>query len=68
MKVRSGELQRGWYRSNRFQQVNGDWFFITREVTEEGPFNSKQEAEQASSNYIHKKTSLLRAWVNSFFE
>jgi len=68
MKVRSGESQKSWYRSNRVQQVNGDWFFITREITEEGPFHSKQEAENASINYIHKKACLLRLWVNSLFD
>ena len=67
MKVRSGEKQKGWFRSNRFLQINGDWFFITREMTEEGPFYSKQEAENASINYITKKECMLRVWVDSLF-
>lgn len=52
MTVRSGENEKSWFRSDRFTHINDSWFFTTREMTEEGPFVSRQEAENALMLYI----------------
>lgn len=61
MTVRSGESNKSWFRSNRFSHVNDCWFFTTREMTEEGPFFSRQEAENALVLYIrHANDSFFK--------
>jgi len=52
MTVRIGEPDRTWYRSDRMMHVNDQWFFTTREMTQEGPFTSKNEAEMELNLYI----------------
>ncbi|WP_250656387.1 DUF6316 family protein [Alkalimarinus coralli] len=52
MAVRSGEKIKTWFRSDRFLCVNEKWFFITRELTQEGPFDSRGEAELELNLYI----------------
>lgn len=44
--VREGEPQKHWYRSDRFFQVDGVWFFATREGIDVGPFNSEADAKR----------------------
>ena len=52
MSVRTGETDKRWFRSERFTHVNDQWFFTTREMTEEGPFESKQDAAMELILYI----------------
>lgn len=52
MSVRTGELEKRWFRSERITHINDQWFFTTREFTEEGPFSSKQDAEMELLLYI----------------
>jgi len=53
MGFRSGEkTDKQWYRSERFMHVNDQWFFTTREMTQEGPYISKTDAEMESMLYI----------------
>jgi len=33
------------FQMDRFVQQNGEWFYITREGDERGPFESKEDAE-----------------------
>lgn len=40
------------FRSDRFCQINGLWYFMTREKTQEGPFQSRMEASQEVERYI----------------
>ena len=47
--VRAGEAQKQWYRSNRFFQVDGVWFFSTREGLDVGPFDSEKDARKHES-------------------
>ena len=44
--VRQGEAQKHWYRSERFFQVDGIWFFTTRENIDVGPYDSESEARR----------------------
>ena len=52
MSVRPGEAEKSWFRSERFMHVNDQWYFTTREMTEEGPFSSRQDAEMELLLYI----------------
>ena len=40
------------FRSNRFFQNGGRWYFETREGTVEGPFTEKTDAERHLEAYI----------------
>jgi hypothetical protein len=44
--VRHGEEHRNWYRSDRFFQVEGVWFFSTREGIDVGPYGYEAEARK----------------------
>ena len=59
MDVRTGEADKRWFRSERFTHVNDEWFFTTREFTEEGPFSSKQDAEMELLLYIRHANDAL---------
>lgn len=56
IQVRSGELQRSWIRSERFFQMNGVWFFSTREGIDVGPFDSEAEAKKHERNLVAELT------------
>ena len=40
------------YRTGRFFCVDSRWYFSTREGIEHGPFDTREKAQQACSNYI----------------
>ena len=44
--VRRGEGYRNWYRSGRYFQADGAWFFSTREGVDVGPFESEAQAKK----------------------
>lgn len=54
MKKRQGEYEKAWFRSNRFYNVKGAWYFTTREGVDYGPFDNQQEAVEALNGYIHQ--------------
>lgn len=43
------------YRSERISAVNGHYFFATREGTLEGPYFSRNSAEQEAAAYIKRQ-------------
>ena len=49
---KSDKESRAWFRSSRFIQEEGKWFFYTREGTMEGPFSELQDAENRLREYI----------------
>jgi len=55
MNVRIGENTKTWFRSDRFLHINDKWYFITREQTQEGPFDSREEAERELYYYIGRQ-------------
>ena len=59
MTVRAGEKDRSWFRSERFCNINGRWFFSTREGTQEGPFSHKREAEMELMLYVRHANDVL---------
>ncbi len=54
MQNRSGEQKKTWFRSERYYHTNDGWWFLTREQSQEGPFDSQKEAENELILYIRK--------------
>lgn len=52
MYCRAGEMTPPIYRTDRLYQVDGRWYFVTREKTREGPYNSQMDASQGIDRYI----------------
>jgi Domain of unknown function (DUF6316) len=46
-----------YFRANRFHRSNSHWYFVTREGTDVGPFESKRHAETELAQYLGAKTS-----------
>lgn len=59
MVVRAGEKDKNWFRCERMLHVNDQWYFTTREMTEEGPFSSRKEAELELHLYIRHVNDML---------
>jgi hypothetical protein len=51
------DLGRPAFRSDRFFQEAGCWHFVTREQTQEGPFELRRDAEVYLNRYIKVMTS-----------
>jgi len=51
-KARSGEEDKTHFRSDRVVVMNGSYYFMTRENTQEGPFESRLDAERELNLYI----------------
>ena len=51
-KRRSGDSTAQPYRTSRFYTVANEWFFSVRETTDQGPFMSKERAEEGLEVYI----------------
>ena len=49
---REGDSGKKYFRSDRFYSQEGKWFFDTRESTQEGPFDSLEEAKLHLSSRI----------------
>ncbi len=50
------DLLRRHFRSSRFFNVEGGWYFTTREDGDHGPFASRDEAEIALGEWLCKVT------------
>lgn len=48
----SDEDDRAWFRTERFFEHGGQWYFTTREGTTEGPFSDKLQAQKRLDAYI----------------
>jgi len=44
--------KKAWFRSQRFFSEGNKWYFTTRENTIEGPFDSREDAEQELMMYL----------------
>jgi hypothetical protein len=47
--------QRTWYRSDRMMEQNGQWYYLTREGTIEGPYDTRLKAVGALEAFIEAK-------------
>ncbi len=50
---RAGDIK-NYFKTNRIFQVNGEWYFTTREGEDKGPFTSKADAEVQIALYIRR--------------
>ena len=50
------------FRTGRFFNVGAQWYFATREAIDQGPYNSKGDAESALSAYIENCKSMEATW------
>ncbi|YAF59441.1 hypothetical protein DOCECA_04565 [Pseudomonas sp. E102] len=46
------------FRSDRICRVNGEFYYNTREGTQEGPFETREAAEQEIAAYIQRMQKL----------
>lgn len=46
--------EKTWFSSDRFFCEEGKWFFTTRENTIEGPYDSRDDAEQELMMYLRQ--------------
>ena len=46
------------FQVGRFAQQNGEWFYLTRESIERGPFDSKYSAESDLTSYIYHRHNI----------
>jgi Domain of unknown function (DUF6316) len=64
---RASDTREGTYfRSNRMIRENGKWFFLTRESTVEGPYETEHEAQTYLSDYIKRMKSINLAAGEKF--
>ena len=53
-----GEDTKRFFKMDRFYQMNAQWFYMTREGEERGPFDSKRDAEGDLIDYIRHLAQL----------
>jgi Domain of unknown function (DUF6316) len=61
MPLRNGEDKAPLFRSDRCCQINGQWYFVTREKTKEGPYANRAEADAGVRQYIENLQSQAAA-------
>ena len=55
MSRRTGDPEnKAFFRSDRFFCEGNNWYFSTREGTTEGPFESKEDAQQELFLYLRR--------------
>jgi hypothetical protein len=65
-KRETDPVTRSWFRTGRFTEDQGLWFFHTREKTTEGPFSSMFDAQTQLERYIKVQTSGLLVNDNKY--
>jgi hypothetical protein len=65
-KRQTDSTERSWFRTGRFTEDHGLWFFITREKTIEGPFSSMFDAQIQLDRYIKVQLSGLLVDDNKY--
>lgn len=51
-RITDDEHEKMHFQIDRFVQQNGEWFYLTREGVEKGPFESRHDAEGDALLYI----------------
>ncbi|MFK7731905.1 MAG: DUF6316 family protein [Pseudomonadales bacterium] len=61
MVRRAGEENRttNFFRTERYVQINEQWYFMTRGGSQEGPFRNRMEAEESLLLFIAVRNSTL---------
>ena len=59
MHLRSGEVSMPPFRTDRLYQVDGRWYFVTREKSREGPYDNRIDASLGVQRYVsHVRASI----------
>lgn len=53
-----GKNEKLHFQMDRLVQQNGEWFYLTREGEEKGPFDSKEDAEGDLLVYIRHQLKM----------
>jgi len=53
-----GKDGKHYFQMDRFVLQNGEWFYVTREGEERGPFESKQDAEGDMIAYLRHRRNM----------
>jgi uncharacterized protein YchJ len=53
-----GKDEKHHFQMERFVQQNGEWYYITREGDERGPFERKEDAEGDMIAYIRHRLNM----------
>jgi len=54
MHLRTGETSMPPFRTDRLYQVDGRWYFVTREKTREGPYLNRIDATLGVQQYVSR--------------
>ncbi len=57
-RMTDGNGENLYFQMDRFVQQNGEWFYMTREGAERGPFESRGDAEGDIALYIRDQLNL----------
>lgn len=57
MRLREGEQEQPPFRSNRYFQMNGDWYITLRGGTIKGPYGSQLQAEETMNSVLSMRVS-----------
>ncbi len=60
MHLRTGETSMPPFRTDRLYQVDGRWYFVTREKTREGPYQNRIDATFGVQSYVSRANMLQR--------
>lgn len=55
LSFRKGENQPYPYRSGRYFNANGCWYFASREAPVQGPYLQRTEAEAACARFLQRR-------------
>ena len=59
-RITDGKNGKLHFQMDRYVQQNGQWFYMTREGEEKGPFESKEDAEGDMAVYIRYQLNLRK--------
>ena len=59
-----GDAPKTFFQMDRFVQMNGEWFYTTREGEERGPFVSRADAEGDLIAYIRHMDQMEKYGVD----
>ena len=58
VRITDSKSEKLHFQMDRLVQQNGEWFYMTRESAEIGPFESKDDAEGDLAVYIRQQLNI----------
>ncbi|PCJ88994.1 MAG: hypothetical protein COA54_01885 [Thiotrichaceae bacterium] len=53
VRKNDNKISQVYFQVDRFVQQNGEWFYVTREGVERGPFVTKESAKEDLTAYVY---------------